>query len=57
MWFNRTIRQRLLLPIAMLGSTVFGSCGATEIRNSFIAGSLDAVRAAASDLLGPFLML
>ena len=57
MWFTRTIRQRLLLPVAMLGSTVFGSCGATEIRNSFIAGSLDAVRAAAGDLLGPFLML
>ena len=44
-----------LASMVLASSTVFGSCGLTDIRDNLIGGSLDAVRGAAGDLIGAFL--
>lgn len=55
MWMTRCIgktKMALFMACALTGGTLFASCTMTDIRDNLIAGSLAAVRGAATNWVG-----
>ena len=55
MWMARCVRKTkmaLFMAFALAGGTVFTSCTMTDVKDNLIAGSLAAVRGAATNWIG-----